>query len=398
MFFLSISESVLIFISGIGVLQGILLAIFIYFHTKSDHTVNKFLAFYIACLSIIMAGPLLLQVISWKDGSFVGPFPVLVGPLLYFYVRSFKESITWRKAFPHLILFILYIFFSYWFVKYLADKYPDEKNFPKEGFSSVTALIYFSIRYIQSVAYYFLSIRELKLYQKSIQHLFSETSHINLQWVRLLVNGYIIILILSIIIYSLMAKYPDNFYLLYLINIAIATPYIYMATYKGITQSTIWQKVAEEDKEKLELQLNETKAAGKNSNSRQQGQKQGLGDGRMQEIISRLTEVMTNDKFYQEPELTLQDISDKLNYPAHQVSQAINEGLKKSFYDLVNGYRVEEAKRLLLDPKNKNYTVLSIGFEAGFNSKTTFNTVFKKFTGQTPTDYREKQQAASVIA
>ena len=58
----------------------------------------------------------------------------------------------------------------------------------------------------------------------------------------------------------------------------------------------------------------------------------------------------------------------------------------------MNGYRVEEAKRLLVDPRNQNYTILSVGFEAGFNSKTTFNTVFKKFTGFTPTEFREKKK------
>ena len=70
--------------------------------------------------------------------------------------------------------------------------------------------------------------------------------------------------------------------------------------------------------------------------------------------------------------------------------------MNKNFYDLVNGCRVEEAKRLLLDPKNKNYTILSIGFEAGFNSKTTFNTIFKKFTGLTPTEYKDRQKQAFV--
>ena len=67
--------------------------------------------------------------------------------------------------------------------------------------------------------------------------------------------------------------------------------------------------------------------------------------------------------------------------------------MNKNFYDLINGYRVDEAKRLLVNPENKNYTILSVGFEAGFNSKTTFNTVFKKFTGLTPTDFREQQKA-----
>jgi len=88
----------------------------------------------------------------------------------------------------------------------------------------------------------------------------------------------------------------------------------------------------------------------------------------------------------------LSQLADRLQVPTHQVSQAINEGTNKNFYDLVNGYRVTEAKRLLVDPKNEHFTILSIGFEAGFNSKTTFNTVFKKFTQLTPTEYRAKNR------
>jgi AraC-like DNA-binding protein len=395
MFILSISENIFLFISGLGFLQGFLLSILIYFHPKSDRSVNKFLAFYIACLSIVMSGPLLLQIISWKDGFFVGPFPVLVGPLLYFYIRSFKETITWRKALPHLILFFLYLLFSYWFVKYLANRYPDSKEFPEEGFRSPAALIFFAVRYIQLIIYYFMSKRELISYQKSILHLFSETSRINLHWVKWLINGYIIIIVSSIIIYFLMSKYPVNFYLLYLITIAIATPYIYMATYKGVTQPTIWQKVPEKEKENLEGQIQETEEIEKVSN-KQQSQKPGLSDSRIKEIITKVLEAMDIEKLYQEPELTLQELSARLKFPSHQVSQAINEGMKKSFYDLVNGYRVDEARRLLLDSKNRNFTILSVGFEAGFNSKTTFNTVFKKFTGQTPTEYRDNQKELSV--
>ena len=85
------------------------------------------------------------------------------------------------------------------------------------------------------------------------------------------------------------------------------------------------------------------------------------------------------------------NLADKLQFPSYQVSQAINEGMDKTFYDLINDYRVEEAKRLLSGPQSNNYTILSIGFAAGLNSKTTFNTVFKKFTGVTPTDFRKKE-------
>lgn len=106
---------------------------------------------------------------------------------------------------------------------------------------------------------------------------------------------------------------------------------------------------------------------------------------------------MVEQKLYQETELTLNQLAQHLNFPSHQVSQAINEGMNKTFYDLVNGHRVEEAKRLLQDPENRSFTILSVGFEAGFNSKTTFNTVFKKFTGQTPTNFREHQQVATLV-
>ena len=97
---------------------------------------------------------------------------------------------------------------------------------------------------------------------------------------------------------------------------------------------------------------------------------------------------MKDEKLYQEPQLTLQNLADKIEVPSYQLSQAINEGMNMNFYDLVNSYRVEEAKRLLLDEKNKNLTILSVGFEAGFNSTTTFNTVFKKFTGLTPAEFK----------
>jgi YesN/AraC family two-component response regulator len=110
---------------------------------------------------------------------------------------------------------------------------------------------------------------------------------------------------------------------------------------------------------------------------------------KMEDMMRRVDRLMEEEKLYQEPELTLQQLAEKLELPTYQVSVILNEGMQKSFYDLVNGHRVEEAKRLLLDRKNLHYTILSVGFEAGFNSKTTFNTVFKKFTGFTPTEYRE---------
>ena len=394
---LSISEDILALVAGIGVFQGILLALIIYLHPKSDKSVNKFLALYLACLSIIMSGPLTLRIIGWRDSFFMAAFPVLAGPLLYFYIRSFKEAITWRKAIPHLILFFIFLLGAFMFTRYLYNKHPGAEDFPEEAFRSPIAYVFFAVRYTQLIIYFILSRRQLHSNQKSIQHLFSETSRIDLNWIKWLLNGYVFIIVVSIIIFFLMTKYSNNFYLLYLLNIAIATPYIYMATYKGILQPTLWQNVPTKEKETLEQQILETEDLEKNYDTTK-SQKAGLNDSRINEIITKLRDVLDGKKLYQQPELTLQELAKNLNFPSHQVSLAINEGMKKSFYDLINGYRVDEAKRLLLDPESINFTVLSVGFEAGFNSKTTFNTVFKKFTGLTPTEFRERQRNKSMPA
>ena len=181
---------------------------------------------------------------------------------------------------------------------------------------------------------------------------------------------------------------------------AVATPYIYIATYKGITQPTVWQLQPATNKETVQEEMHEAEKIEIQIVTREKPKpaKARLGVNRIDEIIKKITVLMEQEKLYRETELTLQQLAGKLQLPTYQVSQAINEGMKKNFYDLVNGYRVEEAKRLLLDPKNKNYTILSVGFEAGFNSKTTFNTVFKKFTGQAPTEFRDKMKMTTVPA
>lgn len=72
----------------------------------------------------------------------------------------------------------------------------------------------------------------------------------------------------------------------------------------------------------------------------------------------------------------------------NQLSFVINQGIGDSFYTFINKYRVEEAKRIIADPKNVNFTILSLAFEAGFPSKSSFHSIFKKLTGLTPTEYR----------
>ena len=406
MILLSVPEKILLFISGFGVLQAILLAALLVFHPRSDKSVNIFLALHIAAISLPVLMPVVQHVFSWQVLIFIEPLLTIIAPLLYFYVRSFKETITWKKAWPHFIFFVASIFMAFWNYAAVGSKFPPTAMVPKEASGNFILVLPLTLRLAQRIIYYLLSRRELNHYQRSIVHLFSDTSKINLNWVRWLVNGYLGVIVMTFVIYPLMLRYPEYFNLWVLISAALVSVYIYAATFKGITQLTLWQVLPEINKEKLEEQMQnavETTSVNEIKEEKNVGgqetisvktrpRKAGLSKSRIDEIVQKIIFTMESEKLYQEPELTSQQLAAKLNLPVHHLSQAINDGLHKNFYDLVNDYRVEEAKRLLLDPKNDSFTILSTGFEAGFNSKTTFNTVFKKFTGLTPTDFREKHK------
>lgn len=399
MHFLSVSVEILTFICGAGILQGVLLAALIYFHPKSDKSVNIFLSLYILCTSAVMSLPFIMQAVGWMNSHFAQPIPLFSGPLLYFYIRSFRETITWRKAWPHFVFPCLFFFIAYWNITFLSGKYSGTTDgIPKEVLRAPTTIAFQLLKTAQQIIYYFLTYKTLVSYQRSIRHLFSETSRIDLNWAKFLVNGFLVLVTTFLLIFPLLTRYPEHAFLLILINMAVAVPYIYTATLKGFLQHTIWQVQPGTNKQIIEEEIHEAEEIEISADNQDEGkrEKQGLNMEVIYEVGKKITLLMEQDKLYQEPELTLHQLAGKLQVPTYQVSQALNEGMKKNFYDLVNGYRVEEAKRLLLDSKSVNYTILSVGFEAGFNSKTTFNTVFKKFTGYTPTEYRDNQKQAAL--
>lgn len=97
---------------------------------------------------------------------------------------------------------------------------------------------------------------------------------------------------------------------------------------------------------------------------------------------------MKIEQVFTDPKLTLPALSNKLSINSRYLSQVINENLGQNFYDFVNSYRIEEAKKKLLDPEKDKYTIESIAFEVGFNSKAAFYSTFKKQTCMTPSQFR----------
>jgi AraC-like DNA-binding protein len=117
-------------------------------------------------------------------------------------------------------------------------------------------------------------------------------------------------------------------------------------------------------------------------------ERSGLSDNEAADLEDALLLAMESDRSYRNNELTLPDLARELGTTPHKLSEVLNSQLKQSFYDFVNGYRVREVKRRLADARSQNLTLLSLALDAGFASKSTFNSVFKKHTGQTPSEYR----------
>lgn len=113
----------------------------------------------------------------------------------------------------------------------------------------------------------------------------------------------------------------------------------------------------------------------------------GIDKALLEKIVLRLPLIVEKELFL-DPNITLENAAKELNTPKHILSQYLNEQLKKTFSTFINELRIEKAKQLL--QTKSNYTIESIGYESGFNSKSTFFTAFKKLTGQTPFEYQKK--------
>lgn len=105
--------------------------------------------------------------------------------------------------------------------------------------------------------------------------------------------------------------------------------------------------------------------------------------------ISKIEDIIRSEKKYLDPNFSAEQLSEKLQLSTSHLSRIFNNEMNTSFSEYINSLRVEEAKRYLQNPAFSNYTLLAIGLEAGFNSKTTFNTTFKKMTGQTPSQFKK---------
>jgi AraC-like DNA-binding protein len=152
--------------------------------------------------------------------------------------------------------------------------------------------------------------------------------------------------------------------------------FIFLIGYFGLKQKVIFSS------EDLMVTGDSVTTQAKYSGSR-------LGDQEAKQYAARLTSHMMSSKPYLNPDLTLPRLAAELDISAHYLSQVINEQFNVNFFDFVNRYRVEAFKERIGDSLYRNFSLLGIAFECGFNSKSAFNRVFKKITGLTPSQFKK---------
>jgi AraC-like DNA-binding protein len=117
--------------------------------------------------------------------------------------------------------------------------------------------------------------------------------------------------------------------------------------------------------------------------------KSGLTHSLSQELKEHLIRLFDDEKIYKENDISLEVLAARLNTTRHNASQVINEHFKISFHELVNTYRIQEAKKILDNDHQKNLNIIDVAYEVGYNNKVTFNKAFKKDTQLTPSEYQK---------
>jgi AraC-like DNA-binding protein len=221
----------------------------------------------------------------------------------------------------------------------------------------------------------------LQKHKQLIKNTFSYEERVNLAWLRHIVIGFISLLLLTIVVFVLSNLHLFNVVetdeVLYL-GLALMVLYV---GYWGHKQGKIFY-YAEPQFDETEDSIAVTKDKTEKSNVDEM-----RTEPETEKILEPLLRFMKEEKPYLDPELNIIGLSAKLNMHPHKLSKLINSHLQQNFFDFINQYRVEEFKSLALNDDYKHYSLLAIAFEAGFNSKASFNRIFKNITGHTPSQY-----------
>ncbi|MDC8006382.1 helix-turn-helix transcriptional regulator [Aureisphaera galaxeae] len=340
---MNVDSQVLFFFSALGAFNGILLSIYLLVNARRKAFTNYFLGFLLLVLSI----RILKSVFFYFNRDLAGVFIqiglsacILIGPFLYLYFKSQKGSST-QKWYWHILSFLVGI-------TVLGIVYPYVEHRPMWRRWIVKGI------YLQWLVYIILTFKFAKHLFKKKNGTNGKQPNMNV-WLRSIYIGVVVIWF----------AHATSAYSSYIVGALSFTFILYLIVllfiFKGKKNSTFFatrEKYKNKDIDDTTL-------------------------GLIEEKISLIKE----KELFTDPNLTLADVAKELNVSVHVLSQFLNKNLGKSFSTFINELRIEKAKELLVS--NNNFTIEALGYESGFNSKSTFYTSFKKMTGQSPLEYQK---------
>jgi AraC-like DNA-binding protein len=329
----------------------------------------------------------------YRDILFFTPFvhTLAIGPLLFLYVKSLTDF-NFRikgKMYLHLVPAFLYLLtrisFSlidiFGFKKYeLTNEYEDP------DFASW----YSTLSLISILIYLFLAIKHFKNYKKYTEITTSFADLASLKWLRNFLYAFGVLTILSLIRellseFDFFAKlrYYGPWY--YYVAFAIVVYYIAINAHQAVYMYL--RKIEFQPNLLLAYQDMNTNIASKEFVSEENKPVIPSVDEKSIQLKKGLILLMEEETLFERSDLTLNEVAQKLQTNAVILSKVVNQQFALNFNDFINQYRVNAVIERIKDPKFKNQTLLAIAFDAGFNSKATFNRAFKKFTDKNPKDF-----------
>jgi len=364
--------SLISYLSFLITFQLLFVGIFLITHKKGNRRNNILLGTIFVMIAWNM-GDLTLQMngvfFEWEFVQLLDDgFLLLYGPVFYLYAQGviFRDFKLSKENLLHLIPYLL-LTISLLSSPSLAPSQSEEiiKNDLPWQFYLISALMYTHI-----FVYLGLTYKSLWKYRLIIKNKFSQIDQINLDWLSSSLNTFGLLTFVSLIHSFIPLAGNRSVLIVTLVLLLIFIFYfVNKVILKALRQPEIFAGIAQNET---------TKYLGSN-----------LTPDQIEENRKQLVALLNTEKPFLNPQVSITDLSEKLSVSTKHLSQVINQSFNKSFFDFINTYRIQEVQQILKESKDDKMTVLEAMYQAGFNSKSSFNTAFKKETGQTPTEFRK---------
>ncbi len=319
------------------------------------------------------------------------PLAFVYGPLLFFFIKNYIDGkhLYKKKYLLHFLPFLLDHLYNFYHFYFMTGEQKIQAYMEiSAGRPSLEMSISMIARSLSPLIYSIWSIRILVVHRRNLKKLYSFTTEKltldwlwHLTWSMFSIGAFALILNLIIVFFD-----TADWVQLRFIIFAFATVWVFIVGYYSVRKTPFYRSFPIEGLSTLDVD-EKTKQPEKYEKTR-------LKEEEIDGLKSKLLDYLEKEKPYLNQNLTIGELAASLDIQSHHLSQLINDQLGKSFFELINSYRVEEVKQRFFDPGYQNLTLLGIAMECGFNSKASFNRIFKQLTSQTPTEYIKSEKAA----